>query len=115
MYKINQEKYYGNVEYKVELSDINQSKINRYATQLKFRIIEGKGKAIYLIGVKDDGNIVGVENKLIPEYSNIMKTVANQVQSEITDIISIGLPFKDYSIMIIKIKGLFDMKSIFYF
>lgn len=115
MYKINEEKYYGNTEYKVELSDINQSKINRYATQLKFRIIEGKGKAIYLIGVKDDGNIVGIENKLIPEYSNIMKTIANQVQSEITDIISIGLPFKDYSIMIIKIKGLFDMKSIFYF
>ena len=115
MYKINQEKYYGNVEYKVELNNIDESKINRYATQLKFRIIEGKGKAMYLIGVKDDGDIVGVQNKLIPEYSKIMKNIASKVESEITDIISIGLPFKDYSIMMIKIKGLFDMQSIFYF
>ncbi len=59
------EKYYGNKEYKVFL-DFKKYKnvdniLEKKATQMLFRIYEGKGKAKYLIGIKDNGEAVGMD------------------------------------------------------
>jgi len=113
--KINKENYYGNVEYKQELLDMDKKKINKYATQLKFRLVEGKGKAIYLLGVQDDGTIIGVPNNKIEEYSDIMEAMSKEVDSSITDIVQIGIPDKVESIMLVKFKANFDMDTIFHF
>jgi len=113
--KINKENYYGNVEYKQELLDMDENKINKYATQLKFRIVEGKGKAIYLLGVQDDGTIIGVPNNKIEEYSDIMEAMSKEVDSSITDIVQIGIPDKVESIMLVKFKANFDINTIFHF
>lgn len=53
------ERYYGNIEYKSCLIDIKGERLNKYATQLNFRIIEGKGTARYYLGIKDDGTLQG--------------------------------------------------------
>ena len=63
------EKEYGNKEYKRYLINHpknNQEKfIEKRATQMLFRIIEGNGKAVYLFGVEDDGIIKEMnENQL---------------------------------------------------
>ena len=40
---------------------IKNNKINKRASQLKFRLDEGNGKCIYLIGVRDNGENEGIE------------------------------------------------------
>lgn len=60
------EKYYGNREYKRHLKlnykegDKENRILDKRCTQLLFRINEGNGKAVYLIGVEDDGDICGL-------------------------------------------------------
>jgi len=115
MSKFNKEEYFGNVEYKQEFKDMTKIKIKKYATQLKFRLVEGNGKAVYLLGVKDEGTILGIPNHKINEYADIMKNIAKEVDSTVTEIIQIGIENKLSSIIIVKIKANFDMNSIFYF
>lgn len=66
--------YYGNKEYKstLDLNKIRNIKkqknkiLNKRASQLLFRIIEGNGKALYLIGVNDNGEVPGIRlNELL--------------------------------------------------
>ena len=45
MHKLDSEKYYGNIEYKQELSNMDHNKIQKYASQMKFRLQEGNGHA----------------------------------------------------------------------
>ena len=60
------ELYYGNREYKLCLNYSNYSKLgiknilNKKATQMNFRLLEGSGKAIYFIGLKDNGSNTGI-------------------------------------------------------
>jgi GTPase len=59
------EKYYGNREYKRHLILDEKNKVfakqmQKRTTQLLFRIREGHGKAVYLIGVEDNGNANGL-------------------------------------------------------
>ena len=57
----------GNREYKINLDYSDKKKgvlrniLNKKATQMNYRIIEGGGKAIYFIGLTDDGDCVGVD------------------------------------------------------
>ena len=53
----------GNVEYKRKLTDIEPFREEQLTTQMKWRINEGEGEAIYYIGVNDDGSIYGLSNK----------------------------------------------------
>lgn len=58
----------------------NLEKINKRATQLLFRLNEGNGKAIYLIGINDDGIVDGISlDKIIESYHfiNIMINLIN--------------------------------------
>jgi elongation factor 1-alpha len=114
MHKIDCEKYYGNIEYKQELSNMDSDKIQKYATQMKFRLIEGNGEAVYLIGVQDDGNIIGVPNKLLKSYTRIIKDICQEINSKISDISYIKLPQIKHSIMMVRIIANFELKSIFY-
>lgn len=52
--------YYGNREYKLKITNCNDKKIIKRSTQMLFRLHEGNGKAIYLIGIDDNGNIEGL-------------------------------------------------------
>ena len=75
------ENYWGNVEYKREFINMTSEKIKKYATQLKFRIIEGFGTCVYIIGVLDNGKVVGIKKQNISEHKSIMNKICNEINA----------------------------------
>ena len=53
--KIESEPQEGNVEYKLMLVDPTEERLTHLTTQLKWRVAEGQGEAIYAIGVEVRG------------------------------------------------------------
>lgn len=58
--RLEPENEYGNVEYKLRLTNPTPERVERLVTQLKWRIREGQGEAILFLGVKDNGLFVGL-------------------------------------------------------
>ena len=52
----------GNVEYKLKLLDPTPARLEQLVTQLKWRLAEGGGEALYEIGVEDDGALHGLHD-----------------------------------------------------
>lgn len=93
------ELYYGNREYKIYLDSndnlndnlndnsndnlndnsnntIKDSILEKKATQMLFRIYEGNGVAKYIIGIKDNGEAIGInKNKLYASLVNLQKII----------------------------------------
>tara|TARA_Y100000996_G_scaffold345881_1_gene283900 strand:+ start:17464 stop:17808 length:345 start_codon:yes stop_codon:yes gene_type:complete len=66
MYKLfNEEEYYGAIEYKAFIHFPFAEKKLRFTSQINFRLIEGNGKAIYLVGVNDYGFLFCNKLKLL--------------------------------------------------
>lgn len=49
------EPQFGNIEYKLKLISPSKQRLDHLVTQLKWRLNEGAGEAIYEIGVTDSG------------------------------------------------------------
>lgn len=78
--------YYGNKEYKIKLNYSNKNILQRKASQMLFRLIEGDGKAIYLLGVEDNGIARGINiNELIISLKLLIK-ISNIINSTISKI-----------------------------
>ena len=80
----------GNKEYKRYLYWNNRDKhisenefINRRASQMLYRLLEGDGKAIYLIGVDDDGKIKSLTEKSIEETIKYVKLISKKINANI--------------------------------
>ena len=77
-----EENDYGNREYKRKLI-YDQNKFSKRCTQMLFRLHEGDGKAIYLIGIEDNGDISGLTiDDLNLSLNNIIK-LANHIDVQI--------------------------------
>ena len=50
----------GNIEYKLKLMDLSSSRIERIATQMRYRCTEGGSECIYILGVEDNGTMIGM-------------------------------------------------------
>lgn len=57
----------GNTEYKLFLSPVSQDRLDRLATQMRYRLAEGGGEAFYELGMSDEGELVGVEQAKLGE------------------------------------------------
>ena len=112
MPRICRENDLGPIEYKRELKNMIESKIKKYATQMKFRLIEGSGTAYYLIGVKDDGEIIGVTNIYHKLYCKLMNKICKQINSKITKVEFIG---EDIQYMKFTIESRFNISDIYKF
>ena len=53
----------GNVEYKLKMIDPSAARLQQLVTQLKWRLAEGAGEALYEIGVADDGTLAGLDEE----------------------------------------------------
>ena len=53
----------GNVEYKLKLLNPSTSRFEHLVTQMKWRLQEGRGEAIYEIGVADSGVLTGLNKE----------------------------------------------------
>ena len=77
------EPYYGNIEYKSQIFIPNRYKFEKYSSQMKYRIIEGKGEAIYLIGISDSGKVRGLSIEKIDKTMETIHQIANNINSKI--------------------------------
>lgn len=67
------EPQFGNIEYKLKLLNPSKQRLDHLVTQLKWRLNEGNGEAIYQIGVTDSGtlrikllkNVIQVNNSFL--------------------------------------------------
>ena len=69
------EEYFGNIEYKRSILHKNNKRLEELATQMNFRLNEGNGKAIYYIGVEDDGKLSFQSLKVLEESLNNLKNM----------------------------------------
>ena len=75
---------YGNIEYKLKLTNISNDRNEELITQMKFRLNEGNGEAIYQIGILDNGTILGInETDMRESIDNLIK-IANSCQAGTT-------------------------------
>ena len=75
------EQFYGNIEYKLY---IGSKKNERIFSQFLFRMREGNGKAIYIIGITDKGNLHIKDVKLIYQsIRNFLNIVENYAHFKI--------------------------------
>jgi len=72
------EKDDGNIEYKWKLINLTDIRIEHLITQMRYRIAEGSGEALYEIGVSDDGFPKGVNEKEYEESFNNLKKISEK-------------------------------------
>ena len=67
----------GNVEYKLKLVNPSAYRFEHLVTQMKWRLEEGQGEAIYEIGVEDSGMLAGLTEE---EMAASIKTLTSMAQ-----------------------------------
>ncbi|PTD93966.1 GTP-binding protein [archaeon SCG-AAA382B04] len=78
-----------NIEFKEILKrDLHLKKDikNSLASQMKFRILNGNGCAIYLIGVKDNGEIRGLNESEFRETIEVLEKVSNDINCSLDEV-----------------------------
>ena len=77
----------GCCEYKLKLvyedAELRARKISHIATQMNYRLYQGKGKAIFIIGVSDDGDVEGITKEELDISLTFMDEVAEVIQATI--------------------------------
>ncbi|XP_023686830.1 GTP-binding protein 2-like isoform X2 [Paramormyrops kingsleyae] len=74
----------GNVEYKLKLVNPTQYRFEHLVTQMKWRLQEGRGEAVYQIGVEDNGMLVGLSDDDLKASLKTLRRMAEKVGADIT-------------------------------
>ena len=83
------EKEEGNKEYKRYLycknpsPEIQKDFISKRASQMLYRLIEGGGKAIYMLGVDDNGTIYSLNKNLIEKTLKYINLIASEINASV--------------------------------
>lgn len=82
--KLPPENSYGKTEYKLKLSNnADKKRIERLASQMKYRLAEGGGEAFYVIGVTDDGEPLGLKEDELKESILVLEKAASRIGAKI--------------------------------
>ena len=68
----------GNVEYKLKLLNPSTSRFEHLVTQMKWRLQEGHGEAIYQIGVADCGLLRGLSDEDMQDSLSTLRKMAER-------------------------------------
>lgn len=68
----------GNVEYKLKLLNPTASRFEHLVTQMKWRLREGQGQAIYEIGVADSGVLQGLTEQDMEDSLTTLRRMADR-------------------------------------
>jgi len=68
----------GNVEYKLKLLSPTASRFEHLVTQMKWRLREGQGEAIYEIGVSDSGILTGLNEEDMEDSLRTLRRMAEK-------------------------------------
>lgn len=74
----------GNIEYKLKLINPTSQRFEHLVTQMKWRLREGKGEAVYEIGVQDSGYLLGLSDKDMAASLDTLKKMANKLGASTT-------------------------------
>ncbi|KAK3827016.1 MAG: hypothetical protein J3R72DRAFT_11655 [Linnemannia gamsii] len=74
----------GNIEYKLKLMATAPDRFEHLVTQLKWRLSEGHGSAIYEIGVADDGSFVGLSPQDMEVSLKTLHRMADFLKADVT-------------------------------
>jgi len=74
----------GNIEYKLKLVNPSPERFEHLVTQLKWRITEGMGEAIYEIGVEDDGVPAGLSEDDLAASIHTLERMAKQLSADVS-------------------------------
>jgi elongation factor 1-alpha len=84
------EEFYGNKEYKWKIipkdNNMKYIKTNKLASQLMYRIYEGDGKAIYIIGILDNGTPIGLNREETYNTLEMFKDITKIIECNINKI-----------------------------
>lgn len=67
----------GNIEYKLKLVNPTRQRFEHLVTQMKWRLREGQGEAIYEIGVEDSGHLRGLSED---EMNSSLRTLSDMAK-----------------------------------
>lgn len=74
----------GNIEYKLHLSNPTPDRFDHLVSQMKWRLAEGFGEAIYDIGVSDNGSLVGLNDTDLKDSLATLKRMAKELGADIS-------------------------------
>lgn len=74
----------GNIEYKLKLVNPTSQRFEHLVTQMKWRLREGKGEAVYEIGVQDSGFLSGLSDNEMSASLDTLKQMANKLGASTT-------------------------------
>lgn len=68
----------GSIEYKRSLLSKDENRLEELATQMRYRIEEGKGECRYIIGADDDGSLYGLNDDEYAETIEVLTKVSEK-------------------------------------
>uniref|UniRef100_A0A336L3T0 CSON003415 protein n=1 Tax=Culicoides sonorensis TaxID=179676 RepID=A0A336L3T0_CULSO len=74
----------GNIEYKLKLINPGAQRLEHLVTQMKWRLREGAGEAIYEIGVSDNGQLYGLSENDMNTSLQTLTTMAQKLGASTT-------------------------------
>ncbi|KAI9488391.1 P-loop containing nucleoside triphosphate hydrolase protein [Zychaea mexicana] len=74
----------GNVEYKLKLVDPSIERLDHLITQMKWRLSEGGGEAMYELGVDDDGTLVGLSAEDMSASVDTLRQMADALDADVS-------------------------------
>jgi len=101
---LKQENDAGKIEYKWKLVGKSADRITHLITQLNYRLTEGKGEAIYELGILDDGTPQGLSDEDLAESIATLKHMAAQLKCDVVVVrIATGLKGKVAEVLVRKL------------
>jgi GTPase len=89
---LGQESEEGNIEYKWKLVGITEERFKHLVSQMKYRISEGQGEAIYEIGINDNGFPIGLDDAEFEESLETLKRMASELSADVSVICEREVP-----------------------
>lgn len=74
----------GNIEYKLKLIDPSSLRFEHLVTQMKWRLREGHGEAVYEIGVADSGHLHGLSDADMASSLDTLRRMAHKLGASTT-------------------------------
>ncbi|KAI8838759.1 P-loop containing nucleoside triphosphate hydrolase protein, partial [Chytriomyces cf. hyalinus JEL632] len=98
----------GNVEYKLKLINPPPERLQHLVTQLKWRLAEGHGEAMYEIGVSDHGELVGLSRRDMQESLSTLKKMGEILKADVSIIRELDVMEERFVAEVLVRKGLSD-------
>ncbi|XP_075989746.1 GTP-binding protein 2-like [Anticarsia gemmatalis] len=77
---------FGNVEYKLQLVSLCERRFQHLVTQLKWRLRSGGGSAVYVVGVRDCGSLVGLRARALRSSLVALRRMAHTIGATLTHV-----------------------------